>query len=176
MNKSMRKSVVFLGEDFLSANNIDHKIHAALVNKCLDFLRENYGKECELIYKPHPRWNKELEVLDLTAFKIYKDHDPAELYFIKNSKNIKAVFSVISTASRSAINCCLPSYMFYKTFPFAKSVLKEWGNLLGKMPSESFITNLDKKPGQIKVKDWSKSHQVFSDHLVFAIKDLIGKI
>jgi hypothetical protein len=168
-----RKKVVFLGEDFLSAINIDHKEHIKIVNKCLDFLRKNYGEKYELIYKPHPRWNRELKVLDLSKFIVYRGHDPAEMYFIKNRENIYLVFSVISTASRSAINAGLPSYVFYRIFPFKKSVMVEWKSLLGKMPKESLITSFSKLPEIFPKYNFIINTPEFATHLTEIVRKLI---
>jgi hypothetical protein len=174
VNSLSRKKIVFLGEDFLSVNNIGHQTHAHLINKCLDFLRKNYSEEFDLVYIPHPRWNRELEILNLSGFSIYKDHDPAEIFFIKNRTNIHAVFSVISTASRSAMNSGLPSYVFYEMFPFRKSTARNWSELLGKMRKEAFIANFRQKPRKIEMGFWQDNHIIFMKHLGFVIKRLTG--
>lgn len=170
-----RKAVVYLGEDFLAADNTNHKTHTALVNRCLDYLRDNYGKSYDLIYKPHPRWNRELGVLNLTGFKIYNDREPAEMFYVKNRINIHAVFSVISTAARSAINAGLSSYLFYKMFPFKKSTLKDWGVLLGDVPNGSYITDFNHKPKKLDLGNWKNNHQIFARDLNFAINRLIDQ-
>lgn len=176
VKKSARKMVIFLGEAPFLTSNLDSKIKIELMNKCLGFLRKNYGRKYELIYKPHPRSDSELKVLDLREFIIYKGHDPAEIFFIKNRSNIHAVFSVSSTSSRSALNCGLPSYVFYKIFPFEPSVEKDWVNLLGKMPNNSVIVNFDQKPKEIKMGNWEKNHIIFENHLTAIIKRINGVI
>jgi hypothetical protein len=175
VRKLPRKKIVYLGEDFFSSNNIDHKTNIVLVNRCLDFLRRNYNKNFDLIYKPHPRWNKELKVLNLKGYKVYKGHDPAELYFLKNRVNIYTTFSVTSTAARSAINAGLQSYLFSKLFPFKKSSLRDWGLLMGKIPKNSYIMSLKQRPARIELGGWRMNHLIFTKHLNFAIRLLMAK-
>jgi hypothetical protein len=171
---SKKKKLVFLGDPFLAGDNIDFRIYLKKENECLDFIRKFYGGKFDLVYKPHPRWNKEIKILNLHGFKIYKGNDPAEIYLIKNRSNIHAVFSVNSTGSRSALNCGLPSYVLCKMFPYSRSVMGVWDRVMGGMPKDAYIKSFKDRPTGVNRYDPMQNFDTFTNDFISVVKKLVG--
>lgn len=174
--KRSKKKVVFLGEDYLNLNNIlDRKgieRRKVFINKCLGYIRKNFGLKYDLYYKPHPNETTELSQLDARGFVVYKGAESAELFFIENRPNINSVFSVISTASRSALSAGIPSYVFYKMSPDRKIFSKEWDELLGKIPDSVLIKSFKNKPKNIVFDKQTRGSSIFRRQLSSCIKNI----
>jgi len=147
INKSFdKKKIVFFGTPFVVAQNISPYQYATHLNRCLDYLRQIYGETHHLIYRPHPRESKELDLIDLSDFELERNNKLAEFYFLENADAIDAVFSISSTVSRVALNFGLNAYSFCRLFPFDKITLTYFENLMGYVPESFYITDLSMLP------------------------------
>lgn len=146
--KKTEKKIVFLGENYLTGVKMDTNLFAQETNKYLDYLRERYAKKYRLIYKPHPNETNETDYLDLTGFEIINDKRPAEIYFTENIKNIKAVFSTVSSAVTRSYYLGIDSYLFLKLLPFDKVRSSTYDTLFATLPHECFIINLKQPPNK----------------------------
>src|SRR3989344_6727920 len=91
---------VFLGNDFKNmSKTLDRAAYIEQTNLCLEYIRRECPN-CELYYKPHPNETDEHSYFNLRSFKMVKkeDNDLAEIFFWKNIRRIKYVFSIASTA------------------------------------------------------------------------------
>lgn len=155
-----RKKVVFFGSHFTGslASIMDPEIYAKHVNSCLAFVRENYGADYRLVFRPHPRVSDsmgpldlskledELRLLDLEQFDIETDGMMAELYFYRNTENIHAVFSNESTSSRSAFHFLINAYSFLNIFPYDKGMKEFFRGFIGSVPTDFYISDLSVTP------------------------------
>ena len=140
------RQVVFFGTPFLLVRNIDPRLYAATLNGCLDYLRQHYSPAYRLVYRPHPAETSERRLLRLRRFIPQDDLEVAELYLLKNSHRIEAVFSVASTVSRVAFNYGLNGHVFWRCFPFEPSAAAFFESLLGRVPAAFDIRSLDEAP------------------------------
>ncbi|HEY4495894.1 MAG TPA: hypothetical protein VJC04_00860 [Candidatus Paceibacterota bacterium] len=107
---------VFLGNDFKNmSKTLDQVAYVKQTNRCLDYIRREC-RGCKLYYKPHPNETDEHSYFNLYSFEIVKkeNNDLAEIFFWKNMREIKYVFSIASTAVWSAYNLGLNAYSFLK--------------------------------------------------------------
>jgi hypothetical protein len=140
------RQVIFFGTPFLLVRNLDPSVYADILNRCLDFLRRHYGRECRLIYRPHPAEKRERERLRLDGFSVEDDREVAELYLLRRCRAIEAVYSVSSTVSRVACNFGLNAYCLWRCFPFGPSAAEFFETLMGHVPAEFDISSLDGPP------------------------------
>lgn len=138
--------VVFFGTPFLLVRNLSPAVYHENLNACLAALRRWYGADCQLIYRPHPAETTEREHLDLTGFEIEQDRQVAELYFLRNFRRTRAVFSVSSTVSRVALNYGLNGYALWRCFPFDETAAEYFATLMGRVPPEFDVRSLDHPP------------------------------
>jgi len=148
--KELKQNIIFLGSNFIGESTMKTKLYVKYLNLCLDYLRKFYNEDrYNLFYKKHPAEDKEIDYLNLEDFEILNTRDSMEIYLIRNSTaNVKAVFSVASTALRSSLNFGLNSYVFFQLFPFPKRTLEYYDNLFGRLPKNSYV-----KSFETKVKD-----------------------
>jgi hypothetical protein len=140
------RQVVFFGTPFLLVRNLPPAEYAEILNRCLDFLRRHYGGTCRLHYRPHPAEKEELGWLRLDGFLVEDDQEVAELYLLRESRAIEAVYSVSSTVSRVACNFGLNAYCLWRCFPFAPSAAAYFESLMGLVPPEFEIRSLERAP------------------------------
>lgn len=140
------RRVIFFGTPFLLIHNLAPEIYIEYLNLCLDYLRQHYGQDCELVYRPHPAETNEPQRINLERFKIEDDREAAELYFLRYFRSIEAVYSVSSTVSRTAYNNGLNAYSLWRCFPFPESAAKFFENLMGDVPAEFDIRDLTMPP------------------------------
>ena len=139
------RKVVFFGTPFLLVENISPNEYVSRLNRCLEFIRANYPGS-ELVYRPHPAETDEPAHLHLTGFTVEDDREPAELYFLRRFAEIEAVYSVSSTVSRVALNNGLNAYALWKCFPFPDTAARFFANMMGDVPPQFEIADLDKPP------------------------------
>lgn len=139
-------AVVFFGTPFLLVRNLAPEIYRARLNACLQAIRRWHGADCQLIYRPHPAETREREGLDLAGFVVEEDGQVAELYFLRNFRRLRAVFSVSSTVSRVALNYGLNAYTLWRCFPFDKPAVRYFTTLMGRVPPEFDVRSLDQPP------------------------------
>ncbi len=142
----IRATVVFFGTPFLLVRNLPPTVYREHLNTCLAALRRWYGVDCTLIYRPHPAETTEREHLDLSGFHIEQDRQVAELYFLRNFRRIRAVFSVSSTVSRVAFNFGLNAYALWHCFPFDETAAEYFTTLMGRVPPEFDVRSLEHRP------------------------------
>lgn len=147
--EKIKKKIIFLGENYIQGIKIDRDIFTRESNKYLNYLREQYAEKYTLIYKPHPNETNETDYLDLAGFEIINDKRPAEIYFTENIKNIKAVFSTVSSAVMRSNYLGIDSYLFFKLLPFDKVRFSTYDTLFATLPEECFILNLKESPKKI---------------------------
>lgn len=138
--------VVFFGTPFLLVRNLDPHHYAAILNGCLDYLRRHHGARCRLVYRPHPAETSERRLLRLRDFVPQVDLEAAELYLLRNSGRIEAVYSVASTVSRTAFHYGLNGYAFWRCFPFVPPASTFFGALMGRVPAPFEVHSLDEPP------------------------------
>jgi len=140
--------VVFFGTNFRNGMwGLTPATYARHLNKCLAFLKATYGAQYRLVYRPHPAEKNEAAMLDLSGFEIERDGTLAELYFYGNLEDIYAVFSVESTASRSAFDFFLNAYVFLETFPYSAEAKAHFRlTQAGSVPGEFYLDNLSSLP------------------------------
>ena len=141
-----QRRVIFFGTPFLLIHNLPPEVYIEHLNHCLDYIRRNHGDDCELIYRPHPIETKEASRLQLEHFRIEDDREAAELYFLRHFAEIKAVYSVSSTVSRTALNNGLNAYSFWPSFPFPETSAKFFEKQMGDVPAEFDIRDLNRPP------------------------------
>lgn len=140
-----KKQVIFFGFDFKNITYLDRTEFIRRINLCLDYVR----KQCinySLYYKPHPNETDEYKNYNLKSFEILDKREPAEIYFLKNLKNIHCVFAVVSYAAINAYKAGINSYIFYKIF---KDIFDDKTHLhfkltFNEMHQDAFIDDLNK--------------------------------
>lgn len=140
---------VFFGADFYNMTEIDLAAFVAKTNECLEYVRR-HCPGCQLIYRPHPDENSELDKLNLAGFSLQRDEQSAEAWLWANQKNIRYVFSVCSTSSLAGFNLGLNSYAFYRYFTRVfYGVHKIFvDKYFSELPKHFFITDLNQPPEQ----------------------------
>ncbi len=139
------RRVLFFGTPFLLVHNLPPEIYIEHLNRCLDYIRQNYPS-CDLIYRPHPNETDEASRLHLDRFQIENDREAAELYFLKHFAEIEAVYSVSSTVSRTALNNGLNAYSLWRCFPFRETATKFFAKNMGDVPPEFDLVDLAQPP------------------------------
>jgi hypothetical protein len=140
-----RNRVILFGTPFLLIHNLPPDAYVEHLNRCLDYLRRNYPG-CDLIYRPHPIETKEASRLNLDGFQIEDDREAAELYFLRHSSVIEAVYSVSSTVSRTAMNYGLNAYSLWRSFPFPETAARFFERVMGDVPAEFDVRDLTRPP------------------------------
>jgi hypothetical protein len=148
-----KKEVIFFGDSFAQGGQpTSIEKFAECTNECLSFLRRTYANTHRLVYRPHPHeTDADLKLLDLSQFEIAKHGQLAELYMSDHKESIDAVFSVYSTASRSAVNYGINSYVFFELFGFDESSNRVASWILGRQPDSFFVKSLSTPP--VKYQD-----------------------
>ena len=139
------RRVIFFGTPFLLVKNLEPEIYVEHLNRCLDYIRENYPSR-DLIYRPHPFEKGEARRIKLDGFRVEDDREVADLYFLRHFAEIEAVYSVSSTVSRTALNNGLNSYALWRCFPFSETQTKFFQKVMGDVPSEFEISDLTRPP------------------------------
>jgi hypothetical protein len=137
--------VIFFGTPFLLVRNLQPEVYIEYLNRCLDYLRQNYPGR-DLIYRPHPFEKGEAAKLNLEGFRVEDDREVADLYFLRHFAETEAVYSVSSTVSRTALNNGLNSYALWRCFPFSETQTKFFRKVMGDVPPEFDIDDLSKPP------------------------------
>jgi hypothetical protein len=143
---SGERRALFFGTPFLLIHNLEPTVYVEHLNRCLGYIRRHYANTCRLIYRPHPGETTEADRLHLDGFMVENDREAAELYFLKHFGSIAAVFSVSSTVSRVALNNGLNAYAFWRCFPFEKTAGEFFQHLMGDVPLEFEIRDLETPP------------------------------
>ena len=139
------RRVIFFGTPFLLVKNLEPEIYVEHLNRCLDYIRENYPSR-DLIYRPHPFEKGEARRIKLDGFRVEDDREVADLYFLRHFAEIEAVYSVSSTVSRTALNNGLDSYALWRCFPFSETQTKFFQKVMGDVPPEFEISDLTRPP------------------------------
>ncbi|PYL90361.1 MAG: hypothetical protein DMF16_04990 [Verrucomicrobia bacterium] len=151
--------MIFFGTPFLLIHNVSPDVYVERLNSCLDYLRRNFSGHA-LIYRPHPNETNEADRLKLNGFRIEEDREAAELYFLRNYQTITAVFSVSSTVSRTALNNGINGYAMYPVFPFTTQQLEFFAGVMGDVPVEFTINDLNSPPVPYHISEASQtSHE-----------------
>jgi hypothetical protein len=140
-----QRRVIFFGTPFLLVKNLAPEVYVEHLNRCLDYIRQNYPGR-DLIYRPHPVEANEANRLKLEGFRIENDREVADLYFLRHFAEIAAVYSVSSTVSRTALNNGLNSYSLWRCFPFSETQAQFFEKVMGDVPPEFDIRDLTKPP------------------------------
>ena len=140
-----QRRVIFFGTPFLLVKNLEPEIYIEHLNRCLDYIRENYP-DSGLIYRPHPFEKGEASRINLANFRVEDDREVADLYFLRHFAEIEAVYSVSSTVSRTALNNGLNSYALWRCFPFSETQTKFFQKVMGDVPREFDVGDLTKPP------------------------------
>lgn len=141
-----KPKVVFFGTPFLLVRNLAPEVYAERLNACLEHLRCTYAPRCELVYRPHPAETRESTRLRLDGYAVEADGQVAELYFLRHSRRLEAVFSVSSTVSRVALNYGLNGYALWRCFPFDAPATAYFESLMGQVPPEFDVRSLAEPP------------------------------
>lgn len=165
-DSSKQRRVIFFGTPFLLIHNLSPEAYAQHLNRCLEYLVKNFPGR-ELIYRPHPIETEEASRIELRDFKIEDDREAAELYFLRNYQSIEAVFSVSSTVSRTALNNGLNGYALYPCFPFSAQQNKFFANVMGDVPAQFTIGDLQSSPQPYQPV--TKSGRSFAEALELAV-------
>ena len=143
--RDRKRRVIFFGTPFLLVRNLEPTVYVEHLNRCLDYIRENYPGR-DLIYRPHPFEKGEASKLQLDGFRVEDDREVADLYFLRHFAGIEAVYSVSSTVSRTALNNGLNSYALWRCFPFSETQTQFFRKVMGDVPPEFEISDLTKPP------------------------------
>jgi hypothetical protein len=143
-----RRRVVFFGTPFVLVKNLESDVYVQQLDRCFAFLRQHYGRTCELIYRPHPAETNETSLLNLDGFIVENDREAAELYFLRHFREIEAVYSVSSSVSRAALHNGLNAYALWPSFPFSETAANFFAKLMGSVPPEFLIRDLNQPPLQ----------------------------
>lgn len=169
-DRAKTRRVIFFGTPFLLVKNLDPEVYIEHLNRCLDYLRENYPGR-DLIYRPHPFEKGEGGRLNLNGFRVEDDREVADLYFLRHFAAIEAVYSVSSTVSRTALNNGLNSYALWRCFPFSETQTKFFQKVMGNVPPEFEISDLTKPPVAYQVGlSPAAEHNSFSNALIRAVE------
>ena len=162
--------VIFFGTPFLLVRNIEPDVYVEHLNRCLDYIRQNYPGR-DLVYRPHPFEKGEASKLNLQDFRVEDDREVADLYFLRHFAAIEAVYSVSSTVSRTALNNGLNSYALWRCFPFSETQTKFFQKVMGNVPPEFEISDLTKPPIAYQDRESTTAgHNSFSNALVRAVE------
>jgi len=142
------QKVVFFGTDFLGfiTSQMEPEVYVQKLNACLSFLREKFGSTYKLVYRPHPADTAERHLLDLNQFEIEDDGMLSELYLYRNIDNIHAVFSDVSSSSRSALHFFINAYSFLNLFPYDEAMKHYFRLAMGNVPDDFYINDLSMMP------------------------------
>ncbi len=165
------EKVLFFGTPFLLVRNLDPAVYAERVNACFDYLRLYYGKDCELVYRPHPAETGERTWLRLDRFAVEEDRQVAELYFLRNRRRIRAVYSVSSTVSRVAYNYGLNGYALWRSFPFDVGAQAYFESLMGRVPREFEPASLGQAPEEYAARLAQESRTIAFPEAIWAVWD-----
>jgi len=164
-----QRRVIFFGTPFLLVKNLEPDVYVEHLNRCLDYLRQNYPGH-DLIYRPHPFEKGEAGKLNLAGFRVEDDREVADLYFLRHFAAIEAVYSVSSTVSRTALNNGLNSYALWRCFPFSETQTKFFQKVMGNVPPEFEISDLTRPPVAYQSRQSvAAGHNSFSSALVRAV-------
>ena len=162
--------VIFFGTPFLLIHNLSPAVYVEHLNRCLDYIRRHHAADCDLIYRPHPIETEEASRLQLENFRIEDDREAAELYFLRHFTEIKAVYSVSSTVSRTALNNGLNAYAFWRCFPFPETAAKFFERQMGDVPPEFDIRDLSRPPISYQgLRQTDTSTKSFGESLMIAM-------
>ena len=87
-----------------------------------------------------------MAALRLDGFEVETDGEVAELYFLRNFRQLAAVYSVSSTVSRVALNSGLDAYCLWRCFPFAETQRRFFEKTMGAVPPEFDVRDLSAPP------------------------------
>ena len=159
--KRKKNKIIFFGMPYISGMCVNRMFYIKKMNQYLDFLRRIYGKNYKLEYRPHPQDMNDFEDLNLSRFTVARDRTIAELYLLEESSKIKAVYSVCSTSSRSALNFQINSYVYPKLFPLKNDAKEYYNDLFGSVPGDFVLDNLKIKPKSIVFRSVNSSKSLF---------------
>ena len=155
--------------------NIAPEAYVTHLNRCLDYVRR-FHPDRDLIYRPHPFETDEAQRLELRGFRIESDQQPAEIYFLENFHAIDAVYSVSSTVSRRALTMGLNAYSFWRSFPFPERAAQFFARLMGDVPAEFEIRDLDRAPVFYQpLREAGADTRTFGNALIFVFDSLTAR-
>ncbi len=156
------RTVVFFGTPFRLVRNLPVALYTTHLIRCLEAIRR-WFPEHEKIYRPHPAETTESALLDLSArgFRLAADGLVAELYLAERAAQIDAVFSVSSTASRTALGLGLNAYTLWRTFPFQPAQRTFFAAAADEVPVEFEISDLSRLPCAYADR-WAREHAAAS--------------
>ena len=137
------KKVYFFGSRFLGWNFLDDDKAIKTINSILRMIEIKYPDSTEFIYKPHPLESNECTYLDLNKFELQDEFNSAEINYLKYYSEILAVYSIGSTACKTAFNFGIDSYLSYHLFDFEKSIEEAHDALFDGLPSGVFLKNIN---------------------------------
>ncbi len=167
-----RRRMVFFGTPFLLVRNLAPATYTDVLNRCLAYLRLHYGDRCRLVYRPHPAETSERDHLQLEGFEVEEDREVAELYFLKHSDVIEAVYSVSSTVSRVAFSYGFNAHVLWPCFPFHRTAAAYFRTLMDVVPAGFEIRSLDHPPVAYQPARTEAAGQSFADVLVRALDQI----
>lgn len=160
-SRQRKRKVVYFGMPYVPKWDITRKQYIEGINNYLQYIRANYPNYFSFEYRPHPQERDEYKDLDLAGFKLAEDRTMAEMYFLED-RGIEAVFSVCSTACRSALNFGLQGYIFPTLFPLKALNIESYKRVFGRTPSSFIVTGFSTP---LKRFQFKKSTSVISDRL-----------
>jgi len=136
------KKVYFFGSRFLGWDFVEPNNAIETINSLLRKIESIHPASTEFIYKPHPLESNESSCLLLNRFKVSKTKNSAEIDYIKYCQSIIAVYSIGSTASKTALNFGIDSYVAYPLFNLNEKVKKVFDDLFRNCPNNFFIKDI----------------------------------
>ncbi|NJD53193.1 MAG: hypothetical protein FIB07_10035 [Candidatus Methanoperedens sp.] len=145
--ETQQKRFVFFFDDGLGwtslFSNISREKWIATMNQILHALTDLYRDEnVVLLLKAHPAENGNIPY-DLAGFEIYNKNETSEMIYSMRKEEIRAVYSVASTSSRSASLYGIDSYVFYEMFDFPEKVMARHKRYLLDFSNVVSIRNLN---------------------------------
>ena len=134
--------IYFFGSRFLGWDFLDNDKAVKTINSVLRMIERKYPNNTELIYKPHPLETDEHLFLSLNKFKVSKELTSAEILFVKYTSDISAVYSLGSTASKTAFNFGINAYVCYPLLNFKNDVEEKFDSLFDGMEDWCFIKDV----------------------------------
>lgn len=157
--------IYFMGSRFLGWNFVSKSTYISILNNSLRAIENIYDSNSFFYYKKHPKETIESDVLDLGKFVVLEETSSSEMEYLKNINNISAVYSFGSTASKTAFNFGINSYVLYRMFNIENDLILSFEDIFEGLPETS-------KPREFK--DFGK--QTFYEPSNFSTKNLEYKI
>lgn len=138
--------VLFLGDTILPDvyPQIQQDRFIQTTNNILKRLTELYQNEDVILYyKGHPNKGFKDIPFDLSGFQLYEEPHMAEMIYIMLRDRIRAVYSIVSTSSRTADVFGINTYVFFEMFGFGPDLDEYWRKYLVADSNVTSIRNLE---------------------------------